>query len=106
MSRKMITYAEAKLVAEKKVAAVEHRLGIPVAIHHPADREEDIGYIFFYNSVAALEDPDSNLNLAGNGPLLVLKDTGELISLPTYLSLEEGLEEVRRERGLNEVPPS
>ena len=57
-----------------------------------------MGYIFFYDSVAALNDPDSNLRLAGNGPLLVLKDSGELISLPSYLPLEEGLEEVRRER--------
>ncbi len=102
----MITYAEARLIAEKEVSDTERELGIPVAIRHAADREVDIGYIFFYNSVAALEDPDSNLNLAGNGPLLVLKDSGELINLPTCMPLEEGLEEIRRERGLNEVPPS
>jgi hypothetical protein len=98
---KMITYAEAKLIAEKEIADAERELGIPVAIRHAADREEDIGYIFFYNSVAALEDPNSNLNLAGNGPLLVLKDSGELINLPTCMPLEDGLEGVRRERGLS-----
>jgi len=94
----MITYAEAKLIAGKEVFSIQQELGFDVEINHQLDEEVDLGFIFFYNSSEFWRDDNSRLALAGNGPLLVLRDSGELINLPTCMPLEDGLEEVRRER--------
>ena len=94
----MITYAEARMISEKEVSNIQQALGFDVEINHQLDKEVNLGFIFFYNSSEFWRDDSSRLALAGNGPLLVLKDSGELINLPTCMPLEEGLEEVRRER--------
>ncbi len=94
------------MIAEKEVSNIQQALGFDVEINHQLDKEVNLGFVFFYNSSEFWRDDSSRLALAGNGPLLVLKDSGALINLPTCMPFEEGLEEVRRERGLNEVPPS
>lgn len=101
MNKKNLSYFEASKIAESYVSGLQARLGIEIVINHDLDEEVDIGFLFSHNSADAWKDPESSLALAGNGPLLILKRDGELVHLPTYMSLEEGLNEVRRELGLS-----
>ncbi|HEY6033427.1 MAG TPA: YrhB domain-containing protein, partial [Kofleriaceae bacterium] len=41
------------------------------------------GWVFFYNSKLFLETRDIRHGIAGNGPLVVLASTGELVMLGT-----------------------
>ena len=55
--------------------------------------ERPFGWVFFYQSRRYLESGDRGHRLAGNGPLIVNKSSGELVALGTARPVEEGLAE-------------
>jgi hypothetical protein len=58
------------------------------------------GWVFFYTSRRWHETRDIKYGIAGNGPVVVLAETGELVPLGTHLEPEELVEEFERKRGL------
>ncbi len=60
--------------------------------------EKDYGWVFFYQSKRFVETGDMNFALVGNCPILVEKETGRVVELPTHTSVEEGLRKYEKER--------
>jgi hypothetical protein len=81
----------AAVVAEKSRGGVECVL---VAEH---TREEPFGWVFFYQSVAFLRSGETRNRLAGNSPLVVFRDTGEVRATGTAHPLDYYLEPIREE---------
>ena len=59
----------------------------------------DYGWVFFYNSARYLETGDVRFALARNGPLVVMKATGEVLPLDTARPVEHYLAELEKELG-------
>jgi len=59
------------------------------------------GWIFFYNSRRYMDTRDILDAIAGNGPVVVLADTGEVVTLGTALRPEEEIALFERNRGLS-----
>jgi hypothetical protein len=80
---------------EQLLGRLSEQLGIELAIDEAATREEPSCWVFFYNSRAYIETGSFSHALAGNGPIVVDKDTGALHELVTARSVDEQLEELR-----------
>jgi len=61
-------------------------------------REEDFGWIFFFNTREYVETGDMNAALGGNTPLIVDRDTGELHVTGTAHPVDHYVEMYRRQR--------
>jgi hypothetical protein len=87
----MIDRQQAEVIAEAHVRDLP-RLGSPECILLPQETlEEPFGWVFFYQSREYIETGRSSTRVAGNAPLLVLRQTGELRVLGTGLPLENYL---------------
>jgi len=58
------------------------------------------GWVFCYTSRRWRETGDINHGIAGNGPVVVLAATDEIVPLGTYAPPEEMIAEFEAERGL------
>jgi Immunity protein 35 len=68
------------------------RLDSPECVLLPAETREDaIGWVFFYQSREYVETGRPGAKLTGNGPLLVLRRTGEVRQLGAELPVEDYL---------------
>jgi hypothetical protein len=83
----MIDAAEAVRRAQATVEGYDPRW----VILSDQTREEDFGWVFFYDS------PDPTELLAGNAPLVVFRDTGEVRETGTALPTERYLASIREE---------
>lgn len=76
----------------------------PVAVRHELvvldelTREEDFGWIFFYNTKRYAETRDTDLALAGNAPLIVDSETGALHVTGTAQPIEHYVDEYKKLR--------
>jgi len=66
------------------------------SIADDATREENFGWVFFYNTKRFLESGDMQWALGGNAPLIVDRRTGELHVTGTAHPIEHYIEEFRR----------
>ncbi len=82
---------EAQVIADQYLAAIERNTGLELAFNPEVVEEHDVGFVFFYNTKAYWETRDFSHALAGNGPLLVRKEIGEVIELPSNQSVEKSL---------------
>ncbi len=83
----MITYSRALSQAVEYLGQSE----IPLQICLEGEFQE--GWYFCYQSKEFLETGDFSAQLAGNGPFLIDRDSGELVVLGTARLLEEYLNE-------------
>ena len=58
-------------------------------------KETEFGWVFFYNSKRYIETGDVNGALAGNGPIVIMKSTGDVLGTGTAKPLETYLDEIR-----------
>jgi hypothetical protein len=58
------------------------------------------GWIFFYNSRRYIETRDIFQSAVGGGPVVILADTGEVVSLGTARRPEEEIALFEQDRGL------
>lgn len=72
----------------------------PIAFYDELSQRKPYGWILFYNSKQFIETGNILCALGGNGPLVVLETTREVVPLSTALTVEEGIEELERERDL------
>ena len=68
----------------------------PVMVGSP--REESFGWIFFYTSKRFHETKDFQYAIAGNGPVIVNRETGEVTMLGTAGGVEKQIEEYRNNK--------
>ncbi len=93
---KMITHDEARALAMAKVRSMQSRPDNEFVIVDAATREEDFGWVFFYNSKRYLETRDILFRIAGNGPIVVDGVTGAITLLGTAGGVAHQLSEYRQ----------
>lgn len=86
----MISYEEATRIAVNFLQDSE----IPLQITHQEKLSD--GWIFCFQSKEYIETGNISAQLAGNGPFLVDKDTGELHTLPPCNRCKNKLRNIRK----------
>lgn len=74
------------------------RRGNELAIVDAATREEDFGWVFFYQSAKFLETRDRQWALGGNAPVIVDRERGTLEVTGTGHSVQHYIDEYRQRR--------
>ncbi len=82
----MITYLEARDIAEAYVSSIEN-ISVCELIEDETI-EESFGWVFFYNSKNFLETGDWSYALIGNAPIIVNKITGIVTETGTSYPIE------------------
>jgi len=85
---------DAQTIADTYLAEIEKNCGLELAFNREVVEEHDVGFVFFYNTKAYWETRDFTHALAGNGPLLIRKENGEVVELPSSQSVERSLAEL------------
>lgn len=94
----MITETEADQIAEEWVA----RASAPeddVIINRRFTRAESFGWVYFYNTRRFIDDGDLRSAIAGNAPIVVLRETGEVLVTGTAHPVDHYLDEIRTTYG-------
>ncbi len=92
----MIDRSQAEQRARQKLAEYgEH--GVECVLLDEHTLEEPFGWVFFYQSAAYLRSGETSDRLAGNSPLVVLRDTGEIRTTGTGYPLDHYLRPIRDE---------
>lgn len=82
--------AAALKIARAKVDELGRMAGDVFDIVTAETKEVEQGWLFFYNSADFVLTRDPLFALAGNGPLLVLRD-GQVVTLPTAVPWQEAI---------------
>ncbi len=88
----MIDKQRAIELMQKYLAHVESGVGEKLVIVAEATREKDFGWVFFYQSEAYLKSGEMSHMLLGNAPVIVDKNSGELIETGTAYPTEQYIE--------------
>jgi hypothetical protein len=95
----MSSFTEAKALAEKWV---ELRSDGKAELIREATIAKPYGWVFFWQSSAALREPENvSLQLVGNAPFVVFRDSLELKVLGTAYSIDHFLTELEAK-----IPPA
>lgn len=86
--------SEAKNIAESHLETLRDSCPVEIEINPDVTEEFEFGFVFYYNSKEYWKTNDFTKSLAGNGPLLVKRDTGELITLPSNRGVKRSLKEL------------
>ena len=90
----MIDAKRADEIAESWLAAHGEAIGEELAWSGgPSDH--DIGWLYVWNSRRYVDTGDFMTALMGNAPIVVLRTTGEVHSLPTGIDIDDGLQQLR-----------
>lgn len=81
-------------IAQKRLSEIQNGCPVAIAINPNITDNTDLGYVFYYNTVEYWETKDMIYSLAGNGPLLVVRDSGLVIDLPAHQSVRKSIEEL------------
>ena len=94
----MITFTEAKEIAGRHIAASWEVDDDEPFLLDDLLIEKRYGWVFFYVSRKYFETGDFRFEILGNGPILVEKETGEIIQFGTAHSTEHYLHEYEDNR--------
>jgi hypothetical protein len=84
----------ARVIADKYLAELKVTCPVDIEFNYSITEEHPVGHVFFYNSKEFWKTRDFSTSLAGNGPVLVKSDTGELVVLPSSRSVIRSLREL------------
>jgi hypothetical protein len=87
-----LNYRDALRLAQAKIDELASVEGEQFALLAEEVRELEQGWVFFYNTADYLRTGDSMQALAGNGPILILRN-GQITLLPSATSWQD---EVRK----------
>lgn len=93
-----ISRSAALQIAQAKVSELASAAGDDFALQSNHTREIEQGWVFFFNSADYVRTGNYIHALAGNGPLLVLRN-GNVIMLPSAVPWEEVVNEMTRPAG-------
>lgn len=85
---------QAQTIAASYLSEMEKACGLELAFNPDVVEEHEVGFVFFYNSKAYWKTRNFMHAIAGNGPLLVRRDNGEVVELPSNQSVERSLAEL------------
>ena len=85
--------AAAFKIAQAKVDELGRMAGDSFDIVTAETQEVKQGWLFFYNSADVIRTGDPMFALAGNGPLLVLRD-GQVVTLPTAVPWQDAIDQM------------
>ena len=88
----MITVAEARQKVEEYLRQKYSGKSYELVVMDSLTREEDFGWLFFFNTREFAETGDMNSALGGNAPLLVERESGELHQTGTAHPVEHYLQ--------------
>lgn len=71
-------YLHALELAQFELDRIETEVGQPLELVIDKTVEADLGWVFFYNSAEFMRTKNFRRALAGNGPIVVRKDTGQV----------------------------
>ena len=91
-----MTAQQARVRAIAVLDEMSARSGTKLAIIDDETREEPWCWVFLYNSAAYVETGDFRYALAGDGPIVVEKDTDKVHRLSSASPIEDQLAEIRR----------
>ncbi|MCB0078527.1 MAG: hypothetical protein KDD73_14020 [Anaerolineales bacterium] len=91
----MITQEEAREIALNSVNEAYAVKDDRLVIIDELSREVDLGWLFVYDSWKYLYEDDFDYALAGNDPIVVLRDDGSVHHLGTALDQENALSALR-----------
>jgi hypothetical protein len=100
-----IDRAKAETIAQEHLAEIFPHSVEEVGIDHRETIEKEYGWIFFYNTKQFLETGNMMHSLGGNAPLLVEREGGALVELPTYQPLDDSLREYEETRRKGNASP-
>jgi hypothetical protein len=86
--------SRARDIAEQYLATIQERCPVEISLNDEVTEEHPIGYVFFYNSKRYWETRATADALAGNGPILVRKEDGVAMALPSHQSVTKSLEDI------------
>ena len=88
----MISFDDAKRIAEEHLAAMRVESSVDIVFDHDQTEEIENGYVFFYNTPEYWETRDPSHTLDGNEPIFVSKTDGQLktITIEQFLDYENG----------------
>ena len=89
-----MTKAEAQTKADEYLFEIQKNCPVEIAFNYEVTEEHPIGFVFFYNSAEFWSSRDFAKSLAGNGPLLVMRESGKAIVLPSSQSVKRSLQEL------------
>ena len=93
----MIDRQQAETIAEAYIRELV-RMGSPLyVLRRQETLDEAFGWVFFYQSARYLETGAFSDQLAGNSPLVVFRDSGEVRSTGTAYPLDHYLAPIREE---------
>lgn len=85
----MISFEQALIKAKQYLHLIERQIGEP--LYSTRNVDEDIGWVFFYQSDEFVRTADPRSALAGNAPFLVRKSDGNIIVFGTAYPIEHYL---------------
>ncbi len=88
----MLTKTEALELVSSKLSKMSS-LDDPFAINDSSTIERDFGWVLFYNSKKFLESGEFQYKLAGNGPVIVNKRSGEVEFCASHKPVDECIKE-------------
>ena len=91
-----ISFDEARKIAQDYLEKITRRHAL--VLLDRLTREEDFGWVFFYNSKLFVETRDINHALGGNAPIIVNRVDGSLYETGTAHSIDYYILEYRRGR--------
>lgn len=87
--------SDARAIAETYLDKVRESCPVEIEFNDSVTEEHPIGYVFFYNTKEYWKTRDFSKSLAGNGPVLVKRETGEIVVLPSNQSVKKSLNALR-----------
>lgn len=91
--------------AHKVLVSLNASYGDPedsLVLLHDETIEKSWGWVFFYQSKRYVDTGNPSAILAGNGPVVILRESGSIHHLGTAFSPEDEIAEFEREQGLHD----
>jgi hypothetical protein len=94
----VINHATALQIAQAKINELASAVEDDFALLPDETREVEVGWVFFFNSADYVRTGEYIHALAGNGPLLVLRN-GSVITLSSAVPWEDAVSNMARSAG-------
>jgi hypothetical protein len=93
--------SDARIIADKYLAQMQADSTEVLAFNYDITEVNAIGFIFFYNTKRYWETGDFMTSLAGNGPILVRRQDGNIVELPADRTVEASIRDIQ---GYRDIP--
>jgi hypothetical protein len=86
--------ADARAIVDAYFETFRAGCEVELEINHAITEEHPLGFVFFYNTPDFWTTRDLSKSVAGNGPILIRRESGEVVMLPSFQSVARSLLEL------------